>query len=122
MWACGAAGSAPEWHSGGHRFDPGQVHQPPLIIQPEVAHHSAEGATVGPSPKPSQYSPRPIQPEATSARFRRFAAGRTLASAFSMSGNRRVLYVLKNERNPPSYYTGLTSNLRDRLDAHNAGR
>ncbi len=25
-WACGAAGSAPEWHSGGHRFDPGQVH------------------------------------------------------------------------------------------------
>ena len=29
-WACGAAGSAPEWHSGGHRFDPGQVHQPSL--------------------------------------------------------------------------------------------
>ena len=29
-WACSAAGSAPEWHSGGHRFDPGQVHQPSL--------------------------------------------------------------------------------------------
>ena len=29
-WACGAAGSAPEWHSGGHRFDPGQVHHPSL--------------------------------------------------------------------------------------------
>ena len=26
-WACSAVGSAPEWHSGGHRFDPGQVHQ-----------------------------------------------------------------------------------------------
>ena len=25
--ACSAVGSAPEWHSGGHRFDPGQVHQ-----------------------------------------------------------------------------------------------
>jgi hypothetical protein len=27
--ACSAVGSAPEWHSGGHRFDPGQVHHPP---------------------------------------------------------------------------------------------
>ena len=25
-WACGAAGSAPEWHSGGQGFDPPQVH------------------------------------------------------------------------------------------------
>ncbi|MGE4053685.1 MAG: GIY-YIG nuclease family protein [Vicinamibacterales bacterium] len=39
-----------------------------------------------------------------------------------MSDGRRIVYVLKNERNPPSYYTGLTSNLRLRLDAHNAGR
>ena len=30
-WASGAAGSAREWHSRGHRFDPGLVHQPPLI-------------------------------------------------------------------------------------------
>ena len=29
--ACSAVGSAPEWHSGGHRFDPGQVHHPPLM-------------------------------------------------------------------------------------------
>ena len=29
-WACSAVGSAPEWHSGGHRFDPGQVHHPSL--------------------------------------------------------------------------------------------
>jgi hypothetical protein len=26
-WACGAVGSAREWHSRGRRFDPGQVHQ-----------------------------------------------------------------------------------------------
>src|SRR5262245_50084880 len=30
-WACGAVGSAPEWHSGGHRFEPGQVHQPQVV-------------------------------------------------------------------------------------------
>lgn len=39
-----------------------------------------------------------------------------------MSDSRRIVYVLKNERNPPRYYTGLKSNLRDRLDAHNGGR
>jgi predicted GIY-YIG superfamily endonuclease len=39
-----------------------------------------------------------------------------------MSDSRRIVYVLKSQSNPPSYYTGLTSNLRDRLDAHNAGR
>jgi hypothetical protein len=26
VWACGAVGSAPDWQSGGHRFEPGQVH------------------------------------------------------------------------------------------------
>src|SRR5688572_2556208 len=30
MWASGAVGSAREWHSRGHRFDPGLVHQPSL--------------------------------------------------------------------------------------------
>ena len=39
-----------------------------------------------------------------------------------MSDSRRIVYVLKNERHPPNYYTGLTANLRDRLDSHNAGR
>ena len=39
-----------------------------------------------------------------------------------MSDSLRIVYVLKNERKPPSYYTGLTSNLHERLDAHNAGR
>jgi hypothetical protein len=38
-WACSAVGSAPEWHSGGHRFDPGQVHQPfiSIVDRPQVA-------------------------------------------------------------------------------------
>ena len=33
-----------------------------------------------------------------------------------------IVYVLKSELNPTRYYTGLTSNLAGRLDAHNAGR
>jgi putative endonuclease len=45
-----------------------------------------------------------------------------LRQALRMSDSRRIVYVLKNRSNPPSYYTGLTSNLRERLDAHNAGR
>ena len=39
-----------------------------------------------------------------------------------MPDSKRIVYVLKNASQPPSYYTGLTSNLRVRLDAHNAGR
>ena len=34
----------------------------------------------------------------------------------------RIVYVLKNADNPPRYYTGLTGDLRGRLEAHNAGR
>jgi hypothetical protein len=37
-WACSAVGSAPEWHSGGHRFDPGQVHNP--FLRSVVLDHS----------------------------------------------------------------------------------
>lgn len=33
-----------------------------------------------------------------------------------------IVYVLKSEAAPTRYYTGLTSNLPARLDAHNAGR
>jgi predicted GIY-YIG superfamily endonuclease len=33
-----------------------------------------------------------------------------------------IVYVLKSVRNPRRYYTGLTSNLSARLDAHNAGQ
>jgi hypothetical protein len=33
-----------------------------------------------------------------------------------------IVYVLKSDIDPTRYYTGLTSNLAARLDAHNAGR
>lgn len=33
-----------------------------------------------------------------------------------------IVYVLKSETDPRRYYTGLTSNLPTRLEAHNAGR
>jgi putative endonuclease len=33
-----------------------------------------------------------------------------------------IVYILKSEAAPNRYYTGLTSNLAERVDAHNAGR
>jgi predicted GIY-YIG superfamily endonuclease len=33
-----------------------------------------------------------------------------------------IVYVLKSAAEPTRYYTGLTSNLAGRLDAHNSGR
>ena len=33
----------------------------------------------------------------------------------------RVVYILKNNSKRPRYYTGRTSNLAARLEAHNAG-
>ena len=33
-----------------------------------------------------------------------------------------IVYVLKNADDPPRFYTGLTSDLDARLEAHNAGR
>jgi putative endonuclease len=33
-----------------------------------------------------------------------------------------IVYVLKSDADPSRYYTGLTSNLAGRLNAHNAGR
>ena len=33
-----------------------------------------------------------------------------------------IVYVLKSADDPTRYYTGLTSNLTARLDAHNSGR
>jgi predicted GIY-YIG superfamily endonuclease len=47
--------------------------------------------------------------------------GRRLASESFMSDCKRIVYVLKNEGRSPTSYTSLTSNLHDRLDAHNAG-
>lgn len=40
----------------------------------------------------------------------------------SMALPKTIVYVLKSEPDPARYYTGLTSNLADRLEAHNAGR
>lgn len=33
-----------------------------------------------------------------------------------------ALYILKNRETPPKYYTGLTSNLTERLNDHNSSR
>lgn len=39
-----------------------------------------------------------------------------------MSGEKRFVYVIAAETHPDRYYTGLTSDVRSRLEAHNAGR
>jgi putative endonuclease len=39
-----------------------------------------------------------------------------------METSQRIVYVLKNYDNPPRFYTGVTADLRNRLEAHNAGR
>lgn len=39
-----------------------------------------------------------------------------------MPSEKRIVYVLKNTGQPPRYYVGLTSDARDRLNDHNAGR
>ena len=39
-----------------------------------------------------------------------------------MDPSRQTVYVLKSRVDPARYYTGLTSNLAERVEAHNAGR
>ena len=39
-----------------------------------------------------------------------------------MADPKNTVYVLKSIQEPSRYYTGVTSNLRSRLAAHNAGR
>jgi putative endonuclease len=39
-----------------------------------------------------------------------------------MEPSRRIVYILKNSDDPSRYYTGVTADLRGRLDDHNAGR
>jgi predicted GIY-YIG superfamily endonuclease len=39
-----------------------------------------------------------------------------------MEPRKRIVYVLKSEAAPTRYYTGLTSDIAARLEAHNAGR
>jgi predicted GIY-YIG superfamily endonuclease len=48
--------------------------------------------------------------------------GRCFATLRRMSFPQTIVYVLKSTVDPTRYYTGLTSNLAARLDAHNAGR
>ena len=38
-----------------------------------------------------------------------------------MEPSKRIVYVLRNADNPPRFYTGLTADLRARLEAHNTG-
>lgn len=38
-----------------------------------------------------------------------------------MKPPKQVVYILKNAESPPRYYTGLTSDVRERLEAHNRG-
>ena len=161
------------------------------MIQAEVAHHSAEGATVGlPAPNelrlasharripqakpdqrpqahatiaeggpsrpdrawvgkhPSRSEPRahvPVRRRWPDRRFRhapRLSTSRILqvrspsrASSGRFLANRRgvppcfisglplprsIVYVLRSQTDPTCFYTGLTSNVAARLDAHNA--
>lgn len=39
-----------------------------------------------------------------------------------MPTEKYVVYILQSERVPTRYYSGLTSNVDDRIAAHNAGR
>ena len=39
-----------------------------------------------------------------------------------MEQRKRIVYILRSDGDPSRYYTGLTSDLAARLDAHNAGR
>ena len=48
--------------------------------------------------------------------------GRRFALSPRMSLGKCLVYVLKSKADRTRYYTGLTSNLAARLDAHNAGR
>ena len=55
-------------------------------------------------------------------RFFAAAVGGLIASSFGMERRKRIVYVLKTADTPTRFYTGVTSDLRSRLDAHNAGR
>jgi predicted GIY-YIG superfamily endonuclease len=38
-----------------------------------------------------------------------------------MNQDKRLVYVLRSDRNPRRHYVGLTSDVQTRLDWHNAG-
>jgi putative endonuclease len=39
-----------------------------------------------------------------------------------MDAPKRIVYILRSRTDPTRYYTGVTADLRARLDDHNAGR
>ena len=133
--ACSAVGSAPEWHSGGHRFDPGQVHQPSLDFQmrrlPTIA--SRSDAAVGltklrlashstPDNRSCHLSSSRISHPHFFVSFGPDARGCTFAGAPTMVSGKRFVYIIQSVPTPGRYYTGLTSDVAARLEAHNAGR
>jgi GIY-YIG catalytic domain len=48
--------------------------------------------------------------------------GKRLATTSSMNAGKLFVYLLRSESQPDRYYTGLTSDVDARLQAHNAGR
>src|SRR5512144_1994559 len=44
-WGCSSAGRAPEWHSGGRRFDPVQLHQTSLSLAPDRSAPASDSPT-----------------------------------------------------------------------------
>jgi len=53
---------------------------------------------------------------------RRFSLGDDFAQPIGVIPPKRFVYVLRSEPDPNRYYTGLTSNVAARMEAHNAGR
>ena len=50
-----------------------------------------------------------------------FNTARVLIRSWGMSAPKRFVYILKSVAKPDTYYVGLTSNVRRRLEAHNEG-
>ena len=50
------------------------------------------------------------------------SVGNPLAPDAEMEPVKRFVYVLKNNHNPPQYYTGLAADVSSRLARHNQGR
>ena len=46
----------------------------------------------------------------------------SLALPIAMHPPRCVVYILRSDQDPRRYYTGVTSDVVARIDAHNAGR
>ena len=51
-----------------------------------------------------------------------FGRGTLIATATVMSPEKQIVYVLRNTEDPPRFYVGLTSDVRGRVEDHNAGR